>query len=76
MAQNTVEHRYSLSNADDTTMDFEQVRIALYADNGSALDARQFISGLRKMLSAAPYKISSRIETNGLGKATLVLGTK
>ena len=76
MAQNTVEHRYSLSNADDTTMDFEQVRIALYADNGSALDARQFISGLRKMLSAAPYKISSRIESNGLGKATLILGTK
>ena len=76
MALNTVEHRYSLSNADDTTMDYEQVRIALYAKNGMALDARQFISGLRKMLSAAPYKISSKIETNGLGKATLILGTK
>lgn len=76
MAQNTVEHHYSLSNADDTTMDYEQVRIALYANNGTPLDARQFISGLRKMLNAAPYKITSKIETNGLGKATLILGTK
>jgi hypothetical protein len=76
MAQNTVGQRFSLSNADDATMDFEQVRIVLYADNGAALDTRQFVNGLRKMLSAAPYNISSKIEANGLGKATLILGTK
>ena len=76
MSQNTVDNHFSLSNADDTTMDFEQVRIALYADNGTALDARQFINGLRKMLSAVPYKIPSKIEAKGLGKATLILGTK
>lgn len=76
MALNTVGHRYNLSNATETMLDFEQVRIALYADNGMALDTRRFVNDLRKKLSAAPYIIPSKIETNGLGKATLILGTK
>ena len=76
MAVNTVEHRYNLSNADDTQMEFEQVRIPLYADNGMALDTRRFVSGLRKVLNTEPYNIPSKIETEGLGKATLILGTK
>ncbi len=76
MALNTVGHRYNLSNATETMLDFEQVRIALYAENGMALDTRRFVNDLRKMLSAAPYNIPSKIETNGLGKATLILGTK
>ena len=76
MALNTVGHRYNLSNATETMLDFEQVRIALYAENGMALDTRRFVNDLRKKLSAAPYNIPSKIETNGLGKATLILGTK
>ena len=76
MALNTVGHRYNLSNATDKMLDFEQVRIALYADNGMALDTRRFVNDLRKKLSAAPYNIPSKIETNGLGKATLILGKK
>lgn len=76
MALNTVGHRYNLSNATETMLDFEQVRIALYADNGMALDTRRFVNDLRKKLSAAPYNIPSKIETNGLGKATLILGKK
>ena len=74
MALNTVGHRYNLSNATETMLDFEQVRIALYADNGMALDTRRFVNDLRKKLSAAPYNIPSKIETNGLVKATLILG--
>lgn len=75
MAINTVNHRYNLSNASDTLMDFEQVRIPLYSDNGLALDTRRFVSQLRKELKAAPYNIPSKIEAEGLGKATLVLGS-
>ena len=41
-----------------------------------ALDTRRFVNDLRKKLSAEPYNIPSKIETNGLGKATLILGTK
>ena len=76
MALNTVGHRYNLSNATETMLDFEQVRIALYADNGMALDTRRFVNDLRKKLSAEPYNIPSKIEVSGLGKATLILGTK
>ena len=76
MALNTVGHRYNLSNATETMLDFEQVRIALYAENGMALDTRRFVNDLRKKLSAAPYNIPSKIEVSGLGKATLILGMK
>ena len=75
MSVNTVEHRYNLSNVNDTQMEFEQVRIPLYADNGMALDTRRFVSDLKKVLNAEPYNIPSKIETEGLGKATLFLGT-
>ena len=76
MALNTVGHRYSLSNATETMLDFEQVRIPLYADNGMALDTRRFVNDLRKTLSAVPYNIPCKIETEGLGKVRLILGTK
>ena len=74
MARNTVEQRYSLSDATDTQMAFEQVRIPLYTENGMPMDTRRFVNGLRKMLSEAPYNIPSKIETDGLGRATLLLG--
>lgn len=76
MALNTVGHRYNLSNATETMLDFEQVRIPLYADNGMALDTRRFVNDLRKTLSTAPYNIPCKIETEGLGKVRLILGTK
>jgi hypothetical protein len=57
-------------------LDFEQVRIPLYADNGMALDTRRFVNDLRKTLSAVPYNIPCKIETEGLGKVRLILGTK
>lgn len=76
MAQKTVAHRYSLSNATETMLDFEQVRIPLYADNGMALDTRRFVNDLRKMLMAEPYNMPCKIETEGLGKVRLILGMK
>lgn len=74
MALNTVEHRFSLSDATDISMEFEQVRIPLYADNGIAMDTRRFVQGLRKHLTE--LGLSSKIETQGLGLATLLVGTK
>ena len=71
MAINTVEHRYNLSDATETKMVFEQVRIPLYADNGMAMDTRRFAMGLRQSLSS--FGISSKIKTQGLGYATLVI---
>lgn len=76
MNDNSVRHRYNLSDAGETSLMFEQVRIPLYRENGSPMDARQFVTGLRKYLSKAPYNITSKIVTKGLGQANLILGEK
>ena len=76
MAENTVNHRYNLSDATDMMMRFEQVRIPLYRSNGRPMDTRQFVGELRKYLSAAPYSVTSKVLTKGLGRANLILGEK
>jgi hypothetical protein len=76
VAQNTVNHRYNLSDAGETAMHFEQVRIPLYRENGMPMDARQFVNGLRKYLSSSPYRLTSKIITRGLGRADLIIGEK
>lgn len=76
MSDNTVKHRYNLSDAGDTRMSFEQVRIPLYRENGRPMDTRNFASGLRKFLAASPYNIPSKIVTKGLGRVELILGEK
>lgn len=76
MAQNTVNHRYNLSDATETALHFEQVRIPLYRANGNAMDARAFSNTLRKYLSKPPYNITCKILTKGLGRADVVLGEK
>lgn len=76
MAQNTVNHRYSMLDATEDYLSFEQVRIPLYRPNGMPMDTRHFVSQLRKFLSAAPYNITSKLMTKGLGRAELILGEK
>lgn len=76
MAENTVKHRYSLSDATENVMHFEQVRIPLYRANGTAMDTRAFATTLRKFLSGAPYNLTSKIQTKGLGYVQLIIGEK
>lgn len=76
VAQNTVAHRYSLTDATDDMMTFEQVRIPLYRNNGMPMDTRHFANELRKYLKAAPYNLTAKVITKGLGKAVLVIGEK
>lgn len=76
MAENTVNHRFNLSDASENRMLFEQVRIPLYRTNGMPMDTRTFITGLRKFLAKPPYNIQSKIITKGLGRADLILGEK
>lgn len=76
MNDNTVNHRYSLSDAGENSLMFEQVRIPLYKPNGSPMDTRQFVTQLRRFLAAQPYGITSKIVTKGLGQANLILGEK
>lgn len=76
MAENTVSHRYSLSDATENRMQFEQVRIPLYKPNGMPMDTRSFVEALRKYLKNEPYKLTCKTMTRGLGRAILVIGEK
>lgn len=76
MAENTVNHRYNLSDASDYVLRFEQVRIPLYRSNGRPMDTRDFITQLKKYLANPPYNLTSKRHTKGLGHAELVIGEK
>lgn len=73
MAQNTVNHRYNLTDATESAMHFEQVRIPLYRSNGMPMDSRHFATELRKYLSKTPCQIKAKIVTKGLGHADLII---
>ncbi len=77
MAENTVEGRYSLEDATENYMRFEQVRIPLYDEKGRAMDANRFVRNLTRFLKGAPCNIQEIKQMNqGLGRVTLVLGDK
>ncbi len=76
MDANTVQGRFNKSDASESVIRFEQVRIPLYDDKNKALDARDFGNKLQKYLKAAPYNFEVKLMTRGLGEAILVLGEK
>lgn len=76
VADNTVNHRYSMTDAGETHASFEQVRIPLYRENGRPMATRDFANGLRKYLGKAPYNIPAKVLTKGLGRVDLILGEK
>jgi hypothetical protein len=76
MQKNTVNGRFSMSDASENKVRFEQVRIPLYDAGNNAIDARQFTKGLQKYLKAAPFGYEVKLMTRGLGEAIIVLGEK
>lgn len=75
VSDNTVQNRFSTSNATENMMLFEQVRIPLYDANNRAIDTRKWAVGLQKMLRDK-YNITAKLMTKGLGQASLVIGEK
>lgn len=75
MAENTVNHVYSKSEASETFIKFEQVRIPLYRENGNAMDTESFVRSLRNYLRKN-YDIQSKVLPRGLGYCILALGEK
>lgn len=75
MADNTVQGRFSTSDATENRMLFEQVRIPLNAPNGRAMDTRTWANELRKHLKAK-YGIEAKLSTKGLGQAIITIGAK
>jgi hypothetical protein len=75
VSENTVQNRFSTSDASENRMLFEQVRIPLYDAGNRAVDARGWTRGLQKFLKDT-YKIDSKLTMKGLGQATLTIGEK
>ncbi len=76
LADNCVNHRFSKSDATETMILYEQVRIPLYKTNGMAMDTYSFARDLARYLSAAPYNIPVKTINRGLGRCLLILGEK
>lgn len=79
MADNTVNGRFSLSDATENFQRYEQVRIPMfYERNGRqrAMDTRTFVNNLKKFLSEAPFNLESKVYMRGLGEAWLIIGEK
>ncbi|MBR3449962.1 MAG: hypothetical protein IKH24_03885 [Bacteroidales bacterium] len=73
---NAVNGEFNLSDATENFAQFEQIRIPLFDEKGKAVDARSFVTGLRKYLAKEPFEIPAKIMMRGLGEANLVLGEK
>lgn len=69
---NTVNNVYSLTDATENILLFEQVRIPLHNVEGRALDTRQWARGLAKHLNSMGIK--SKLMLQGLGMATIIIG--
>lgn len=76
LADNCVNHRFSKSNATESMILYEEVRIPLYKANGMAQDTYGFARDLARYLGAAPYNIPVKTVNRGLGRCLLVLGEK
>lgn len=74
--KSSVKGRFTTSEATENMMFFEQVRIPVYDEKGTAADARAYVRKLQKYLAAEPFKIYSKLTMKGLGQATLILGEK
>lgn len=76
LTENAVNGVFNLSDATENFAQFEQVRIPLFDEKGKAVDARSFVTGLRKHLAGEPYNIPAKVMLRGLGEANLILGEK
>lgn len=75
LAENTVEGRFSTSDASENRMIFDQVRIPLMNERGRSLDTRNWANNLRKWLKEK-YSIEAKLQIRGLGNAILIVGAK
>lgn len=72
LSKNCVNGVFSTLDATETMMEFEQVRIPLYNEQGRAMDARAFIRGLQKLIKDAGFA-GTKVEMMGLGNAAIYI---
>lgn len=74
--QNAEQQRFSKNLSTETHLQYNPVNIPLFdRTTQRPLDTRIFVRGIQRMLSTT-YNITSKIYSNGLGRALLVIGEK
>lgn len=74
ISANTVKGRFNTTDATESFMYFEQVRIPLFDENQRAMDARRWTRGLINKLKT--LGVPAKLMMKGLGQATIVIGGK
>lgn len=72
MSNNCVAGRNHQKTASETSMYYDSARIPLYNESGKAVQAKQWLNGLRKSLKA--LEVPSKVKARGLGQAQLIIG--
>lgn len=72
LTENTVNKQFGTSYSSDKLIMIEQVRIPLYKNNGSPLDAEGFLRTMRDFLRKT-YSIQSKVISQGLGRSILII---
>lgn len=75
VSENSMNGRFSTTDATANLMMLEQIRIPLYDKSERPLDTRGWVRDLQRMLKSV-YQIDSKIITKGLGQVQLVIGEK
>ena len=71
MTNNCVAGRNHQKTASETSMYYDSARIPLFNENGKAVQAKQWLNGLRKYLKT--LNVPSKVKTRGLGQAQLII---
>lgn len=71
--ENTVNGVFSLMDASEYSMEFEQIRIPLYNEAGRAIDAKRWAKGLKDFLEDE-REVPAKVSLVGLGKVRVILG--
>lgn len=72
MTNNCVAGRNHQKSVSETSMYYDSARIPLFNENGKAVQAKQWLNGLRKYLKT--LNVPSKVKTRGLGQAQLIIG--
>jgi len=73
VSNNTVNRNFSVASSSEDYMDFDQVRISMYDNDGiNALDAMTWSEGLVDMLEEN-YKLRTKVDEIGLGRVEIMI---
>lgn len=74
VARNAKEHSFGKGPCTDTMMQFHSVRMPVVDENGIPADAYSFARKIMKPVKKAPYNLTYKVISKGLGKAVIILG--